>query len=442
MLEKHRFTPNQVVALTFAGLILAGTLLLMLPAASRDGKGLSFVDALFTATSASCVTGLVVVDTGTFFSTFGQLVLILLIQTGGLGLMLFATLFSVVRGRRINLQDRMNIQASLNQDDLNGVVRMSLKVARYTAAVELFFGTLLCFRFVPQFGIRGIYYAYWYAISAFCNAGFDLFGHFRSLTGYAGDLWVNLVISALVILGGIGFPVMSDVLEKRHFSKLHLHTKIVLVTTVFLLVSGTCLIEFLEAGNAKTLAALPLPQQWLASFFQSMSTRTAGFNTLDLNQLRSSTMLVMIVLMVIGASPASTGGGIKTTTFALLLLTARQVVQQREECVIFGRRIDNDTLFRAFAIATLSMVWIFVAVIGITYLEDTNFLYTLFEVASAYATVGMSAGLSPQLSAGSKLIMAVTMYAGRVGIMTFAMSLTARRKQSAIRYPSEKIIVG
>jgi trk system potassium uptake protein TrkH len=442
LLKGHHFSPNQVVALTFAVLILTGALLLMLPFAGQQGEGLSFVDALFTATSASCVTGLVVVDTGTYFSTFGQIVLIALIQAGGLGLMLFATLFSVATGRKINLQDRMYIQASLNQDDMAGVVRMSLKVAKYTAAVELVFGALLSICFVPSFGLKGIYYGFWHAISAFCNAGFDLFGHYSSLTGFTTDVPVNLIISALVILGGIGFPVMSDVLEHRGFSRLRLHTKLVLVTTAFLLIAGTVLIEFLEADNAKTLAALTPGNAWLASFFQSMSTRTAGFNTIDLVQLRSSTLLVMIVLMVIGASPASTGGGIKTTTFALLVLSARQVVQQKSECTIFGRRIDSGTIFRAFAIATMSMVWIFFEVIGITYLEDTNFLYALFEVASAYATVGLSTGLSQHLTTGSKLILIISMYAGRVGIMTFAMSLTARRNTPPIRYPEEKIIVG
>lgn len=280
MLKGHHFSPNQVVALTFAVLILTGALLLMLPFAGQQGEGLSFVDALFTATSASCVTGLVVVDTGTYFSTFGQIVLIALIQAGGLGLMLFATLFSVATGRKINLQDRMYIQASLNQDDMAGVVRMSLKVAKYTAAVELVFGALLSICFVPSFGLKGIYYGFWHAISAFCNAGFDLFGHYSSLTGFTTDVPVNLIISALVILGGIGFPVMSDVLEHRGFSRLRLHTKLVLVTTAFLLIAGTVLIEFLEADNAKTLAALTPGNAWLASFFQSMSTRTAALTRL------------------------------------------------------------------------------------------------------------------------------------------------------------------
>jgi trk system potassium uptake protein TrkH len=437
-----RFSPSQVVALTFVGLILTGTVLLMLPISHQDRQWMAFVDALFTATSASCVTGLVVVDTGTYFSLFGQIVLIALIQLGGLGLMLFATLFSVAMGRRINLQDRMIIQASLNQNDMSGVVRMCLRVAKYTASVEGLFGTLLAVRFYPLYGLKGIYYGYWHAISAFCNAGFDLFGHYSSLTAYVTDPWVNGIISILIILGGIGFTVMTDVLEKKNFSRLHLHSKLTLATTVLLLVIGTVLIKLMEFDNAGTLGQLTSSQQWLASFFQSVSTRTAGFNTVDLNELRVSTMLLMIMLMVIGASPASTGGGIKTTTAAVLVLSTRQVLKQEPECVIFGRRIDHDTIFRAFAITTLSITWMFLAVIGITCLEDVNFLNAMFEVTSAYATVGLSTGLSQHICTGSKLILALSMYAGRVGIMTFAMALTVRKQPSLVRYPEEKILIG
>jgi trk system potassium uptake protein TrkH len=414
----------------------------MLPVSHEHGGWMSFVDALFTATSASCVTGLVVVDTGTYFSLFGQLVLILLIQLGGLGLMLFATLFSVALGRRINLQDRMVIQASLNKNDMNGVVRMCLRVAKYTAVVEVFFGTILAIRFFPLFGLRGIYYGYWHAISAFCNAGFDLFGHYGSLTGFVHDPWVTGIISMLIVLGGIGFAVMADVMEKRNFARLTLHSKLVIVTTLILIFGGMLLIQFMEFDNSGTLGSLSSRDQWLASLFQSISTRTAGFNTIDLTRLRASTMLVMILLMVIGASPASTGGGIKTTTAALLVLSARQVLLQKPECVIFGRRIAPNTIFRAFAITTLSVIWMFLAVIGITYLEDSDFLYTLFEVTSAYATVGLSTGLSQHLSTGSKVIMIVSMFAGRVGIMTFAMALTARKPPMPVRSPEEKIIIG
>ena len=437
-----RFSPSQLIALTFVGLILAGALLLMLPIASRDGSSLSFVDALFTATSASCVTGLVVVDTGTYFSVFGQLVVIALIQLGGLGLVLFATLFSVVMRKKIDLQSRLNIQASLNRDELDGVVRMSIRIARYTLAIEAFFGTVLALRFFPDYGLRGIYFGYWHAVSAFCNTGFDLFGHYRSLTAYVGDPVVNLSICLCIILGGLGFAVMRDVLKKRNFRQLKLHSKLVLAATAALILVGTAVIAFLEWDNPGTLGSLSGSDAFWASFMQSVSPRTAGFNTIDMNSLRVPTMIFIIIWMFIGASPASTGGGIKTTTFALILLNISQVVRGRSECEIFGRRVENETIFQAFAITSLSLLWVTFATLLVTCLEDTSFLYALFEVVSAFATVGLSTGLSQHICTASKIILILSMYAGRVGFMTFALALTAQKPEKHIHYPRENIIIG
>ncbi|WP_288311701.1 TrkH family potassium uptake protein [uncultured Acidaminococcus sp.] len=442
MNQIRHFSPSQLIALTFAGLILAGALLLMLPFAGREGAGLSFVDALFTATSASCVTGLVVVDTGTYFSTFGQLVIIALIQIGGLGLVLFATLFSVLLRKKIDLQSRLNIQASLNQDELDGVVRMSLKIAKYTAVIEGFFGTVLAFRFWPQFGVRGIYYGYWHAVSAFCNAGFDLFGHYQSLTAFVGDPVVNLSIGLLIILGGLGFAVMRDVLQKRCFRQLKLHSKMVLTVTGLLIGIGMIGFALLESRNPATLGSLSTGDAFWASFMQSVSPRTAGFNSVDLNSLRVPTMILIIFLMFIGASPASTGGGIKTTTFALLLLNIWQVVRGKSECEIFGRRIGEETLFQAFAITSLSLLWVAFATLALTCLEDTSFLAAAFEVVSAYATVGLSTGLSQHIGTASKIILILSMYAGRVGFMTFALALAANKPSGHIHYPKENIIIG
>lgn len=442
MNQIRHFSPSQLIALTFAGLILAGALLLMLPFSSAEGSSLSFVDALFTATSASCVTGLIVVDTGTYFSTFGQLVIIALIQLGGLGLVLFATLFSVLLRKKIDLQSRLNIQASLNQDELDGVVRMSLRIAKYTAVIEGFFGTVLALRFWPQYGIRGIYYGYWHAVSAFCNAGFDLFGHYQSLTAYVGDPVVNLSICFLIILGGLGFAVMRDVVKNRDFRKLKLHSKMVLTSTILLIVGGMVGFALLEKDNPGTLAGLSWNDAFWASFMQSVSPRTAGFNTVDLNSLRVPTMIFTILLMFIGASPASTGGGIKTTTFALLLLNIWQVVRGRGECEIFGRRITSETMFQAFAITSMSLLWVVFAILALTCLEDTTFLATAFEVVSAYATVGLSTGLSQHICTASKIILILSMYAGRVGFMTFALALAANKPSGHIHYPKENIIIG
>lgn len=441
MNQIRHFSPSQLIALTFAGLILAGALLLMLPFAGREGAGLSFVDALFTATSASCVTGLVVVDTGTYFSTFGQLVIIALIQLGGLGLVLFATSFSVLLRKKIDLQSRLNIQASLNQDKLDGVVQMSLRIAKYTAVIEGFFGTVLAFRFWPQYGLRGIYYGYWHAVSAFCNAGFDLFGHYQSLTAFVGDPVVNLSIGLLIILGGLGFAVMGDVLQKRNFQRLKLHSKMVLTVTGLLIGIGMIGFALLESRNPATLGSLSTGDAFWASFMQSVSPRTAGFNSVDLNSLRVPTMIFTIFLMFIGASPASTGGGIKTTTFALLLLNIWQVVRGKSECEIFGRRIGEETLFQAFAITSLSLLWVAFATLALTCLEDTSFLAAAFEVVSAYATVGLSTGLSQHICTASKIILILSMYAGRVGFMTFALALAANKPSGHIHYPKEHIII-
>ncbi|MGM9517776.1 MAG: TrkH family potassium uptake protein [Acidaminococcus sp.] len=442
MNQIRRFSPSQLIALTFVGLILAGALLLMLPIASTDGSSLSFVDALFTATSASCVTGLVVVDTGTYFSVFGQLVVIALIQLGGLGLVLFATLFSVVMRKKIDLQSRLNIQASLNQDELDGVVRMSIRIAKYTVAIEAFFGTVLALRFFPEYGLKGIYFGYWHAVSAFCNAGFDLFGHYQSLTAYVGDPVVNLSICLCIILGGLGFAVMRDVLKKKQFHTLKLHSKLVLTATAALIVVGTVVIALLEWHNPGTLGNLSGSDAFWASFMQSVSPRTAGFNTIDMNSLRVPTMIFIIILMFIGASPASTGGGIKTTTFALILLNISQVVRGRSECEIFGRRVGDDTIFQAFAITSMSLLWVTFATLAVTCMEDTSFLYALFEVVSAFATVGLSTGLSQHICTASKIILILSMYAGRVGFMTFALALTAQKPEKHIHYPKENIIIG
>lgn len=268
-LRAKYLSPSRLIALTFVGLILTGTVLLMLPMASSTGQSLSFVDALFTATSASCVTGLVVVDTGTYFSLFGQVVLLLLIQLGGLGLMLFATLFSVLLKRRLDLQGRLALQVSLNRDELSGVVRMSLKIVRYTAVIEGVLGTLLALYFLPRYGPKGIYYGYWHSVSAFCNAGFDLFGNFQSLTLFVGDPVVNLLISLLIILGGLGFAVMSDLLQvKTAFARLQTHSKLVLATTGLLLVVGTVGFFVLEKDNPATIGNLSAGTSFMASFFK------------------------------------------------------------------------------------------------------------------------------------------------------------------------------
>ena len=331
-----RLSSTQIIACTFLALIFVGTLLLMLPMASASGESLSLINALFTATSASCVTGLVVVDTGTYFSTFGQIIILALIQLGGLGIMTFATMFSVAIGKKINLQDRLRIQESLNQDEIDGVVKLCLRVIKYTFVIEGFLGTILAIYFYTLFGAKGIYMGYWHAVSAFCNAGFDILGGFRSFTMFKGDWVVNIVITTAIILGALGFAVMEDIVHKRNFSELRLHSKVVIITSLVLIVFGTGLFWLMEADNGATIANLPISEKFLTSYFQSVSPRTAGMNTLPLDKMRDSSLFLTIILMFIGGSPASTAGGIKTTTFAVMVLSVWALLMAKAQwyCLI------------------------------------------------------------------------------------------------------------
>lgn len=432
----------QIISLSFIILIFSGALLLTLPFASQDGTSLNFLDALFTATSASCVTGLVVVDTGHYFTVFGQLVIITMIQLGGLGIMTFATLFSVAVGKRINLQERLRIQESLNQAEIHGIVKFCLRIVKLTVAIEFTFGTLLALRFFPEFGWKGIYFGYWHAISAFCNAGFDLMGNYDSFCNYVTDVPVNLIITSLIILGSTGFTVMADIIHKPKFATLRLHSKIALITTLFLIVAGTLGVYYMEYANNLTLGNLTTGQKLLASYFQAVTPRTAGFNTVPIENMRQSSLLLLIMLMFIGASPASTGGGIKTTTFAVVVLSIRNLLHGSNELVLFDRTVENSFVHRAFVITVLAILWIATGTLFIAYFEKATFLNVLFEVVSAFATVGLSTGISRNLCAESKIVLILTMFAGRVGILTFALALTSRHRVGNVRYPKEKIMIG
>lgn len=432
----------QIVALTFLMLIIVGSVILMLPLASAAGESLSFVDALFTATSAVCVTGLVVVDTGTYFSVFGQMVIIILIQLGGLGVMTFATLISVAIGKRINLRERLLIQEALNQEGFSGVVRMALHVVKYTFLIEFFFGSILAYHFYPMYGDRGIYFGYWHAVSGFCNAGFDLFGNYDSLTKFVGDGVVNFCIISLITLGGLGFIVMENVLEKRSFKALTLQSKIVLLTSISLVLGGTLLFWLIEANNTNTIASLPLADQWMASMFQAVTPRTAGFNTLPIDKLEEASLFLSVILMLIGASPASTGGGVKTTTFAVVLMAAWSMLHGKSDIVIFERRIGKKAVNKAFAIIILALILVSTVTILISAIENMPIIHVLFEVASAFGTVGLSVGITHDLSDISKILLVCTMYAGRVGVLTFAMLLLQKPGTDKIKYPEGKIIIG
>ena len=439
---RWKLSTYQILVLGFAGIILGGALLLMTPLASRDGSNLGFIDALFTATSAVCVTGLVVVDTGTYFSVFGQMVVLALIQVGGLGVMTVATLVAVLSGKKINLKERLLIQEATNQLDLAGVVRLTLYIIRATLFIELLGGTILAVRWFQDFGTQGIYFGYWHAVSAFCNAGFDLFGEFRSITGYVNDFTVNSAIAALIVVGGIGFPVVADLWNCRQSHRFSLHTKIVLVTTLALIILGACFIFVAEYSNEKTLGALPLEGKVLASGFQSITTRTAGYNTLDIGALREGTLFAMVFLMFIGASPSSMGGGVKTTTAAILFISLVGSITGKRDPQAFERQIPQQTVYKAFTIVTISVMLISLVTLAMSFTEQVPLFSLLFEVTSAFGTVGLSTGITPKLSDCGKVLITLTMFAGRVGTLTLLMALALRPRKERLKYPEGKIIIG
>lgn len=441
--ESWQPTPYQILSIGFASVILLGTLILMTPMVAKNGVGLSFVDALFTATSAVCVTGLVVVDTGAYFNLFGQLVIISLIQIGGLGFMTLATMMSIAFGKQINLRERLIMQEAFNQLNYSGVVRLTLNVIKMTLAIEFIGGTILAWRFFQDYGSYGIYLGYWHAVSSFCNAGFDLIGDFRSMTPYVGDITINLAITLLIIAGGIGFTVIIDLWQQKgRLWQCSLHSRMVVIATFFLIVFGTIVIYALEIHNPATLGALSEKERLLASYFQAVSPRTAGYNTIDIGAMRDVTIFFTVILMFIGASPSSTGGGIKTTTFAVLALSVWGLVRGKTEVHVFNRSLGEKTVHRAFVIVAIAMALVTTITLLMSAIEDVPFLRILFEVTSAFGTVGLTCGITTSLSDPSKLLLVLTMFAGRVGPLTLALALALKSRHGLIRYPEGRIIIG
>ena len=435
--------PARVLVLGFFAIIIVGALLLMLPQAVL-GERLTALEALFTSTSAVCVTGLVVVDTGTTFSVFGQLVLMMLIQIGGLGFMTMATLIFMLLGRKISFRNRLLISESLNQFTVQGVVALVRIILVYTLAVEGSAALLLALRFSRDMGwIRGIYYGIFHAVSAFCNAGFDLMGNFSSLTAYRGDPVVNLVVMALIISGGLGFTVVRDFgTNWRKAGRLELHSKLVLIITALLLVAAFLAIFVLEFSNSQTLAGIPWREKVLATAFTATTPRTAGFNTLPIAGLRQPTLFIIIILMFIGASPASTGGGIKTATFGVILVAVHSIIRGESDAVLFKRRLPQYVIHKALAIIILSIGLIAFVTLILCITEPFEFMPVLFEVVSAFGTVGLSVGITPDLSVWGKLLIIFMMFVGRVGPVTLTLAFGQRLKPVNIRYPEGRVLVG
>ena len=421
---------TQTICISFLLVIAVGTLLLTLPISSRTGR-LGVIDAMFTATSATCVTGLVVRDTWSQFSLFGQVIILMLIQVGGLGLVTLTSFFALAARRRMGFRDLRLLGESVSADGLSKATEVLKIVIKLAAAFEAVGIVLLLFAFVPQFGSEGVWVSVFTAISAFCNAGFDLFGRFgaySSLVPYVNNYYVQAVIMFMIMAGGLGFMVWVELAEYRKKRRLSLHAKVVLQFSVIFWVGGAVLLALLEWSNPRTMGGLSVPGKIMAALFQSVSTRTAGMNTIDLAACSPISKLLMSVLQFIGAAPGSTGGGVKVTTFAVLILTIRSVAQGRDDCVIGGHHIESKTVYRALTIIVIGAVAAFGSAVVVYYntAETVSVIDCIFESCSAFGTVGLSVGVTGQLNTGAKLLYMACMFMGRVGPVSLAISLTAK----------------
>ncbi len=437
----------RTIALSFFGIIFVGTLLLMLPISTTSHTGTDWLTALFTATSATCVTGLVVVETATYWTGFGQAVILLLIQIGGLGFMTIISIFFFMIKHRVGLRERLVMMQSLNLYKLDGVVRLIKHVLIGTMLFEVAGALIMMTRFIPDYGIgRGIWCGVFHSVSAFCNAGFDIIGTRNGVSGamvYADSPVILLTLSTLLIVGGLGFFVWEDVYSKRSLKRLQVHSKIALLVTAILLVSGTVGFMLLENSNKGTLGNFGFWQKLMNAYFQSATPRTAGFNSIDQGLMTDGGKALTIFLMFIGAGGGSTAGGVKTVTVGVLFISFLSVLFNKRDVVVFNRRIDRNQIVNASALVTFAlMINIFGGII-ISAIEGLPFLHTLFETASAYATVGLSTGITPMLGPASRLILIAAMFLGRVGVTTVSIALVYKNESSSdIIYPIESVMIG
>ena len=443
--KNNKLSYTRIIALFFLGVIILGTLLLTLPISSKSREWTPLLDCAFTATSATCVTGLIVYDTFSHWSLFGQTVIISMIQVGGLGVMTIITMFSVFLKKKISLHERKLLMESSGTVRKSGIIRLLKQIVTGTLIFEGTGALLLATRFCPELGFfNGLRYSVFHSVSAFCNAGFDLmgrYGSFSSLTPFADDAVVNLTICILIITGGIGYLVWQDVLNfKSDFKKYSLQSKIVLVTSAVLVLGGWLLMLVCEWNSS--MAQLSPGEKILAAFFQSVTARTAGFNTVPLNELSSAGLMAMVVLMFIGGSPGSTAGGVKTTTVAVMIIELIAVARGEKSATVFKRRLEEDTVKKAGAIITIYMLAITLAVIIIGAVEGLPLGDVVFEVVSAAATVGLTTGITPTLGAVSHLILMLLMYGGRLGGLTLMIAFAERQQTAMLTRPMEKIQIG
>ena len=439
--RKRRLSSFQIIILGFAGVILLGALLLMLPISTTGGNVTPFNETLFTATSAVCVTGLVVQDTGSYWSTFGQAVILALIQIGGLGVVTVAASFALLSGRRISLMQRSTMQDAISAPKVGGIVRLTRFILRGTFLIELLGALAVLPVFCRDYGWRGVWMAIFHSVSAFCNAGFDILGtesnRYPSLTGYADSPVINITIMLLIVIGGIGFLTWDDIFENKwRFHRYRMQSKVILVTTGLLIFLPAVFFFFSD------FSALPAESRLLASFFQSVTPRTAGFNTVNLSAMSSASQGVMILLMLVGGSPGSTAGGMKTTTLAVLVANAAATFRRRESAQFFGRRVDCGAVKTAATILMMYLALFFGGAAFISVYEGLPFSACLYETASAVGTVGLTLGITPQLRIPSQMVLITLMYLGRVGGLTLIYAALSGKKATVAKLPQEQITIG
>jgi trk system potassium uptake protein TrkH len=439
-----KLTTMQILVIGFALVIIIGGILLSLPISNRDGQGIPFINGLFTATSATCVTGLVVYDTFTQFNGFGQTVILILIQIGGLGFMIVAIAFSMFLGRKIGLRERTVLAESVSALKIGGIVKLTKKALLLTGTLELIGAILLSTRFIPEFGFwQGLWCGIFHSISAFCNAGFDILGRiepYTSLTAFSGDGVVIITIGALIVMGGLGFFVWDDITEKKwHFSKYHLHSKLMITCTLSLIAGGAVLFFFLEADH--TFKDMGIGERVLASLFASITPRTAGYNSIPVAEMSEGGTFLSMVLMLIGAGPGSTGGGMKVTTVIVIVLGIITRARNKEDINVFNRRLEEGVLGRAATSAGIYMILIFAGTLILT-TQGNNVTDSMYEVLSGIGTVGLTRGITPFLPVISRITIILLMYSGRVGSLAVAMAVAEKRNKAGLKHIQEKIIIG
>ncbi|WP_346890557.1 TrkH family potassium uptake protein [Clostridium sp. UBA3887] len=444
ILKKTKFSEVQVLALGFFIVIFIGGTILSLPISSASGEATNFLDSIFTATSATCVTGLVTVDTGTHWNLLGQTVIMILIEIGGLGFMSFATFISVLIGRRITLKSRLLMQEAMNTFNIQGLVKMLKKVMLFTFIIQFIGALILSTQLIPEFGVaRGIYISIFSSISTFCNAGFDLFGNFNSYTAYYDNSIILLTVSALIAIGGLGFIVLLELYNYKSTKKLSLHAKVVLLITTILIVGGTIVMFILEYNNPNTLGNMNIKDKIVNSIVASISPRTAGINSIPIDKMTTTSKFITVILMFIGGSPGSTAGGLKTSTFGIILCTAISVIKGKENADIFGRTIPRGLQLKAVTLLIIGMGLVTTVTMALTIAEPNEaFLDVLYEATSAFGTVGLTTGVTQRLSEPGKIIIIMLMYLGRVGPLTVVMALISRKKGTNYKYPEGKILIG